>query len=297
LKEKSKINETTEKVLKIFRAEVQKWEALLGQEGINLVEIYEVFKEKAFDDLCYLTSQGANPIIIMNIIFSDFGVGKHSEDYERRRIKERRRLTSKVFWGKQKRNLEKAAQVLTEFTKSEIYLQWSHFYSRKRGQNRLGRVCRKMRRADEAVNAAVKMITDLNLESGSWIIDYRIGGPNLKKTVKKGREKSGRAQARDWTVCGAELVTYLANRTGKPRYGPVCRLLRAAGSPDFVDGRPDDIDRLRMRIKRLGDNEVELYAIKARLTDYERIYETRRPILYDDIGTLIGNIEIIGGDD
>jgi hypothetical protein len=265
LDHKPEIKRAAIEALQAFRAKAQRWEALPEEEGMDLVKKCDVFQQEAFDDLCYLISRGANPFIVMDVIFTDMWVGTLYEDYE-----EMRRLTSKGFWGKQKRN---------------------------RGQNRLGRVCRKMQRADEALRDAIRLISDLNLDDGSWVIEYRVGGPNLKKTSKKGREKSGPTPRSDWAVCGAELVVYLTMRAGSPHHRQVCRILRSAGSLDFVDGRPDDIDRLRMRVKRLNKDEVATYGIKARLTDYEGTYETRPPVHYDDIGTLLGRFEVGGGGD
>ena len=165
-------------------------------------------------------------------------------------------------------------------------------------------LCREVTSLEKALRKIMSTIQELELDTVEWEIDFERGHPFIKATDRKGRQKSGRPKKFDWGECALELSIYLRTRTRQPHYATIAQLLYFAGYEEFYGIMPGDkqpeskdtrviqqeVDKIRRRIEDLQKDDKVMYAVCARLRDYESAYETRPHLSNGDMKTLIGKV-------
>ncbi len=286
------------------------WDAAMEKVDRVLPGRHERFKDfvkGVKEDLMFLADKGVNPNIVFNIIYSDVWVGKFEDTAEKARQAEMRNLSSARYWSRISKNMERTGKLLNGFMLSGPYHMWSSFYaeetSRKK-KHQFARICRDLRSAAASVMKALTTIEELGLDKGECTMGYGRDGPNFLKASRKGRQKSGPGKKFDWGEAALGLSIYFRARTGQPYLERIARLLYFAGYEDFYGVLPggdqpeereprssqQEMDKIRRRIHELKNDDGVMYAVCARLNDYEMAHERRPHLTYGDMRNLIERV-------
>jgi len=263
------------------------------------------FGAEAGDDLRALACLGANPFIIINILYTDVW---YEERCESGRLKagllsssqEIRRLSSTDYWVNGKARLEGANKFLSSLM-SHMWVGLAvRGHSGGEQDNPFVRVSRDAADSKERVEKLLNTIEELGLCREGWMWRPELDGVKLVQTGRRGVKKSGRGKAGEkglhWGICATELHHYLRSRAGRPHWDTIARLLHFAGfskdfplviPPDRVrSGRDSDLlderwlykDRIKKRVKALWRLQETRYSVTASLSDYEQYYEVNPDI-------------------
>jgi hypothetical protein len=260
----SEIKSRVSQAIKAYRERTEK-----AKERVPGIETqYSHFAQEACEDLEYLTSKGADPYVILHIVFDIHLMRFKEEKWGEKREEELRRLSSKKYWSRIGTRLRQSHEVLREFTTTELFWLWSQFYKDKKPVTNLEKVCRSFGAAAESVREALETVESLKLEKDGWEARWSFDGPDFVRTGKTGKRKSGARHDYNWGELALELYTYLKAATGEPHLAHICLVLRHAGVDQFFDGGQTDKERLSKRLKALQKDELVKYAINARMADY-----------------------------
>jgi len=244
------------------------------------------FAEGAEDDLKALACDGVNPNIVINILGASVW---YERQCERARLESRslsplqeiRTLSSTDYWVGGRARLER----VQEFLLSLMSYQWVGLAVRGHGgggqDNPFVKLCKEVADAKERVEGLLKTIEELSLCREGWMWSPHFGTVKLVETDRRGVKKSGRGKSYEkglhWGMCATELHFYLKQRTGKPHWGTIARLLHFAGfEKEFSCFIPRDGQRLKRDMSDLSvDRWMYRERIKKRVTALWKEEETR----------------------
>ena len=204
--------------------------------------------------------------------------------------------------------MERMNKFLEDFIRTESYFTWAQFYAKETSRKKkhaFARLCRDLRLLDEALERALNTVGELGLDKGGWTMGFSTKeGPELLRTSKKGRERSGAGEKLDWGRIALQLSLYFRARIRRPCNEKIARLLYFAGYEDLYGVLPaakqpendeardvrQEIGRIRRRVKELEKDDAVMYGVCACLEDYELAYDRRPPATFGDMPKLIESV-------
>lgn len=261
--QRSSAEQSLQEALDLLGPRLEKAEAIVA----GTRERIQQFVRNANDDLVDLIVRGADPNIILHIVSMGTLYPNRGEQ-GREKEREHRRLGSKRYWQQLRRSLEQADECLRAFLDTETFIIWSQLYRPDKRRRPFDSICRRMDSTAKSVRQAIDVLSQLKLDEDGWEMQSGWDGPNLARTNKTGKRKSGAPKLYQGQELTLELCEYVKVTTGAPCLGPVCRILSHAGLTEFRDGSQRDKDVLTKRLARLRDDPLLTYAVAARLADY-----------------------------
>lgn len=255
------------------------------------------FAREAREDLRVLAREGANPFVVMQILYTNVWYGWRGDrdrvqEEHLSSMEEMRKLSSQKLWAGGRTRLERASEFLKDLTSCLWVSQAIRGFTGGSDDNPFIRLSKDIAKAEVGVDSLLKTIGELGLCEDGWMWSPRLGTVNLLKGSGKGRRKSGRGREEDWALCATELQFYLRRRTGKPHWGTIARLLHFAGytyhfpiaipregervpasKSGVVDSSLSYRERIRDRVKGLWQIYGTRYTVTARISDWEQLYE------------------------
>ncbi len=252
---------------------------------------FKDFESGAKKDLIFLLEKGADPNVIINIMLVNFWSSSGADEHATELHAAMKRYSSAGFWRKTRKNSEKLSVLISSFMQTRLYeisAMFDFWTAGHREAYPFIRVCKEMHSVAQSLERLLNSISELGLEEG-WDLEMDTGLPQIIKSGRSGRKRSGAPKQFDWGQCALELWLYLKARTGAPHWAQIAQLLHHAGCRDFLGDdalgngsdlaspriRKDEIDKLRKRVEILRMDKQAMYMASARLRECGVSFGTR----------------------
>jgi hypothetical protein len=227
----------------IVRASLQQGREILRSrsdwDSLDIRGKFSRFAREAKSDLEFLCRKGANPLVLICIIYVRlwWWCGMFTEE-ARTRDADRRRLQSHVYWRRGMRVLAKAEDFLSSL-QSNRWVPLALFANPACDASPLIPLSKQALQARSAVSNLLKTVRALGLDQPGWEL-VSSSPRTFPRLLKTGRAVRGRPSEMDWGKCAATIHSYLKLSTGNPHWISVVRLLRAAGAKEFAVDIPGE---------------------------------------------------------